>query len=179
MTENICPPRELLSAYVDREANPSEERRVDIHLADCGACRARVRSLGRLKTAVRNQPVPPLPAELRQDLLRLAREADARVRGNLWSRVAEALESAGKALSQAPAAFRQRPAWGAAAAAALLTLAWGGWRLQVRTTVPVDFVLAAHNQYSRTMPLAATEKIMSDLPVQITYAGSEDTGDVY
>ena len=40
-----------MSAYVDREANPSEERRVDLHLADCGACRAQVRSLGRLKTA--------------------------------------------------------------------------------------------------------------------------------
>ena len=32
-----CPDRETLSAYLDREANPSEERRVDLHLVPRGA----------------------------------------------------------------------------------------------------------------------------------------------
>jgi anti-sigma factor RsiW len=169
----------LLSAYVDREANPSEERRVDIHLADCGACRAVVRSLGRLKIAVRNQPAPPMPADLRRDLLRLAREADARRRGLLPAPLGGALRGFGRALAEAASVLAVRPAWSAAAAALLLALAWGGRRMSAKTDVPVDFVLAAHNGYSRTMPLAPTETIMSDLPAQITYAGAEETSDVY
>ncbi|MBI5201109.1 MAG: zf-HC2 domain-containing protein [Elusimicrobia bacterium] len=171
MTENICPAGELLSAYVDREANPSEERRIDLHLADCGACRSRVRSLGRLKTAVRNQPLPPLPAALKADLLALARDAQARAEGSWRGRI--------KAFFELLAASVATPAGAAAAAALLLALAWGGWRFGAGTNVPVDFVLAAHNEYARTMPLAATERIMTELPVQITSAGSEDKEDVY
>ncbi|MCX5789281.1 MAG: zf-HC2 domain-containing protein [Elusimicrobia bacterium] len=179
MTESDCPRRDLLSAYVDREANPSEERRVDLHLADCAACRAQVRSLGRLKAAVRNQPVPPMPADLRESLMAMARAAQRRADGGFAARLSAAWREALDASARAAAALRARPAWGAALAALLLTVAWGGWQLNRRTFVPVDLILAAHNQYARTMPLASTEKIMSEMPVQITYAETEEAGEVY
>ncbi|MBI4347153.1 MAG: zf-HC2 domain-containing protein [Elusimicrobia bacterium] len=196
MTENRCPPGALLSAYVDREVDPSEERRVGLHLAGCGGCRARVRSLGRLKLAMRHRPTPSMPADLREDLLRMARDADARrrARRSPWARLSEA------ALELA-AGLRARPAWAAAGAALLLTVALAGRRIQARPealtqgpealtqgpealtqgpeAVSVDFVLAAHNEYSRTLPLASTEKIMTELPVQISSAGSEEGSDVY
>jgi anti-sigma factor RsiW len=164
---------------VDREANPSEERRVDLHLADCTACRAQVRSLGRLKAAVRNQPVPPMPADLRESLMAMAGAAQARAEGGFAARLSAVWRLAVETSAQAAALLRQRPAWGAALAGLLLALAWGGVRLNQRTVVPVDMILAAHNQYARTMPLASTEKIMSDLPVQISYAGSDETEEVY
>lgn len=173
MTETLCPPRDLLSAYVDREANPSEERRVDLHLADCAGCRAQVRTLARLKTAVRNQPLPPLPAEVRRALERAALEAGPR---SAWSGPWGPAARAAGALGLA----RLRPAAGFALAGALGLLAWGGWRLRgPRTVVPVDLILAAHNQYALTMPLASTERILSELPVQLSQSGDAGGRDVY
>ncbi|MBI4425353.1 MAG: zf-HC2 domain-containing protein [Elusimicrobia bacterium] len=173
MTDNDCPPREVLSAYVDREANPSEERKVDLHLADCAGCRARVRTLARLKTAVRNQPLPPLSPDLRRALERAARQA----RQGWGARLAESAARAAGALGEA---LRARPLAGLGLAGILAALAWSGWRLRAPATVlPVDLILAAHNQYALTMPLASTERILSELPVQISQAGDAGGRDVY
>lgn len=180
MTETDCPSRELLSAYVDREANPSEERRVGLHLADCSACRAQVRALTRLKVSVRNQPLPAMPAELRKELLAAARAAD-RERELERAGPFDLLRSGAwlEALSRLLPLRAYGPGWAAAAAALLVAIGLGAWRVTraAGTPVPVDFILAAHNQYVRTMPVAPTEKIMAELPVQISYAAPEEAGD--
>lgn len=173
MTETDCPSPDLLSAYVDREASPAEERRVGVHLAGCGSCREGVRALARLKLSVRNQPAPPMPADFKRELLAAARATDAEVRRELGREAAR--REAADWLGALAGAFGHARGW--AAAAALLALAGaGGWRLTRPAAVPlpVGFILAAHNQYVRTMPLAPTEKILSELPVQISWAPAEE-----
>ncbi len=160
-----CLEKELLSAYIDREATPAEERRVQLHLADCEGCRRALRLLGRLKVAVRSQPVPPLPADLRASLEGMAVSVR---KPTGWRAFWEfALVLPGRRMSYAAAA---------ALAGALCVLAW---RQRSATVIPVEVILAAHNQYALTMPLAAREKIMSDLPIQISYGGGEEGERVY
>ena len=53
---------EVLSAWLDGEADPAEEALVTTHLERCDACRARVALLRELDTAVAQPPVPPSPA---------------------------------------------------------------------------------------------------------------------
>ena len=62
----------------------------------------------------------------------------------------------------------------------LALLLWGrssGW-LQPRLEVPVDLLVAAHNQYVLTMPLAPAEKIQAELPVVLAGDAVEER-DVY
>ena len=77
----MCPDKQLLSAYCDGEVLSPWKARMEAHLAECGPCRAvvnRYRALGRflrsappgaeepmaflrVRGAVGNSPLPPLP----------------------------------------------------------------------------------------------------------------------
>lgn len=61
---------EVLSAYLDRELEVSRLREVELHLAACGPCRARLddlrRVVGGLELVARAAPPPELAAEVRR-----------------------------------------------------------------------------------------------------------------
>ena len=67
-------PRDLLSAYLDGEVTGAERAAVEAHLAGCPACREHLLSLRALASAVRDQPVPPVPEGLEE---RIGRRVDA------------------------------------------------------------------------------------------------------
>lgn len=51
----------LLSAYIDRELSPDDQRRISRHLAVCSACRAELQSLQEVKDALSAMPSLDLP----------------------------------------------------------------------------------------------------------------------
>lgn len=55
---------ELLSVYLDGEANPQEERRVADHLASCAACRQRLEGARRVVSDLRRLPPVEVPSVL-------------------------------------------------------------------------------------------------------------------
>lgn len=57
-------PGELLSALLDGEITELEHRQVDVHLAECSACRAELNDLNSARVAVRSLPVVELPPGL-------------------------------------------------------------------------------------------------------------------
>lgn len=146
-----CPDAELLSAVLDGEASEAETRSLDRHLGGCAACRSLAAELRGLKAALEAQPVPPMPGDLRASLERMAAEvsrprapARAWLRAGLW-----------------------RPALALSLACAALLLA------VIRRPgpeIPLDLVLAAHEQYERRLPLAPTEQILAGLPGRLARA---------
>lgn len=87
----MCDDRETLIAYLYDEAGADERRRVEAHLSTCADCREELRSL----------------RDVRQDLLAW----DVPARDSVWKPFAT---------PQPAAWWRQVPAWGLAAAAALM-----------------------------------------------------------
>ena len=152
---------ELLSAVADGEAEAWESVLVAEHLRDCAACRGEMRLLRGLKAAVRRVELPPLPADLEDALLReAARRAHPAVAG-IWARLAQWL--------------RARPpryaAAGFAAAALLLALRLAAGRDE---EVPLSAILAAHDEYALTMPLASREQLDCQLSEAIAAEGRGD-----
>jgi anti-sigma factor RsiW len=103
-----CPSFESLSAYADGEAAPQESAATAAHLHGCPRCGLTLRGIRARKAAVAALPVPPMPRDLRRDLLGLARRAEPR-RPAGWAWL--------------------RPALGFALAAALALLGGDGPRL--------------------------------------------------
>jgi hypothetical protein len=67
-------PRSLLSEYMDDALEIEARQSVDRHLASCEDCRAELAAMRRLTSAVAEEPVPPVPAEL---AARIGRRLDA------------------------------------------------------------------------------------------------------
>ena len=57
-------PRDLLSSFLDDELTAAERAEVEAHLSACSECREHLLSLRALSSALREQPVPPVPAGL-------------------------------------------------------------------------------------------------------------------
>jgi anti-sigma factor RsiW len=64
---------ELLSALVDSELTPEEERQAERHLATCPACRAERDRLAQLRDAVRDLPELDLPPPVWVQVMRVGR----------------------------------------------------------------------------------------------------------
>ncbi len=76
-------PRDLLSAYIDDELGYEERAAIDLHLAGCEECREEIDALRRLKRAIADEAVPPMPVDLEARIGR--RLDDARiVRSRKW-----------------------------------------------------------------------------------------------
>lgn len=60
---------ELLALYLDDALTPTERQRVEQHLADCSDCRDTLAELRQMQLDLRALPLPPLPANFRDDLL--------------------------------------------------------------------------------------------------------------
>lgn len=141
-----CLEAELLSAYADGEAGPGERVQVEGHLSSCGTCRAELRLLEGLKGAVRAQPAPGMPAELREALGRLLPGRPS-WRAGIWEGL-------------------RRPAWAPACGlAAALVAAAGWWTISGGDEeFSIDAALAAHRVYATTMPMAETERLLAEMP---------------
>jgi len=158
-----CLDPELLSAYADREAGAEEASRVEAHLDSCPRCRTSLRVIRGLKTGLRDQTAPPMPAGLQASLERLIPGSPEPVAGT---------GGLGSWLDAFRGCRGWRPALGLAAACSLLVfvLRLGLGRPDA---VPVDLLLAAHNRYAVTLPLAETERILSELPLQLASGDTE------
>ncbi|MDE2236908.1 MAG: zf-HC2 domain-containing protein [Elusimicrobia bacterium] len=138
---------ELLGAWLDGAATAEEAGAVGAHLASCAACRAQVRWLKALKAGVGACDVE-MPARLKASLLARARAADRR--RALRRRLREA----------AAALHRPLAVLGLAAAFAAVLLVLRARRVD---TIPVSEMLAAHDSYALTLPLANQEEELSGL----------------
>lgn len=164
-----CPGPERLNAFVDREGGAQELAEVSAHLAACPGCRRSARALAAAKRAVAGLPSPAMPAELRAAL------------GNLAARARR--EPAPEGWAPAWRAALRTPSFGVSFAAAALAacLLWlRGQELgPAQVEVPVDLLMAAHQQYALTLPLSAPEELMSAMPERLAAAGGEEGPGVY
>jgi len=108
---------EQLSAYLDDEVGHAESREVDVHLASCPACRARLSSMRRLIVEIRRleRPAPP-PDMAYQVKVQVAAQGEVRT---LRSRVQDFFRS----LVFTPS-FRTAAAMGLAVALVVGFQAW-------------------------------------------------------
>ncbi|MFH2203213.1 MAG: zf-HC2 domain-containing protein [Elusimicrobiota bacterium] len=159
-----CPKFDILSAYIDAETGGVQTRSVEAHVDECAACRRKLASMRAAKTALRELPVPALPADLAAELAALGGGVPRR--GML-----EVLRTA-LSMRNTVAAF--------ALAAGIAFMLWvrQAGLLVPRLDVPADLLMAAHNQYALTMPLAPSEKILSEMPVRLA-GGMAEERDVY
>jgi anti-sigma factor RsiW len=137
---------DTLSAFIDRELSPTEQQRIEQHLAVCHACTLRVLSATQLKaaTAHAGQRFAPPP------------EALARLTAQLHSQSHSESQPQPKPIARI---YSIRPAtWTALAAAILLAISFLSWR-QLR---PTD-TLAAEllDQHLATLSSAATPQVIS------------------
>jgi hypothetical protein len=63
-------PLEQLSAYLDDELPVEDRAPIDRHLALCPDCREHLEALRRMSGAIAGEPVPPLPGDLEDKVLR-------------------------------------------------------------------------------------------------------------
>jgi anti-sigma factor RsiW len=80
-----------LIAYLDGKASASERRRVEMHLAECGACRERAEQFRVLWGVLDEWPVPPPSAGFDADVL--ARVSQQSARGGFWAWLLPSLPS--------------------------------------------------------------------------------------
>ncbi len=156
--------KDLLEALADGQAKELEKKTALAHVESCTACAKTLRWLSASKTAMRSVPLPDMPADLKSNLLAAARSADA-ARAN--------------AAAAGPWAFFERLwsvrpwqfglAFAGAAAAVILIARLAANRSDV---LPLDAVLAAHNEYERTMPLSSQEQLLSELPEHMAAGGA-------
>ena len=153
---------DLLSAVVDGEAGVRERALVDDHLSDCAACRRELRLLRGMKAAIRPVDSPPIPAGLKAALLREAARRKPSVARGVWPGLAERLRVRPLRYGLA-AAF--------SAAVLLIALRFSAGRDE---EVPLAAMLAAHDDYALTMPLAPREQIYCRLSEAIAAEGMTD-----
>lgn len=152
---------ELLEAYADEEVSAAERKRVSTHLHSCPLCRKKLRWIAASKASVRGAAVPAMPADLKRALLdEAARHRRAKEPG-LWERAGEF--------------WRTRPWEIGFAAAFAATALIAAVRLSVGETqpLPLDAVLAAHNDYVRTMPLSSQDQLLPDVSERLDAGDSE------
>jgi anti-sigma factor RsiW len=146
----------LLEAYADEEISAAERKRVSLHVHSCPSCRKKLRWIEASKASVRAAAAPSMPADLKRALLDEA------------ARHRRAKEVPGF-IGRLQGLWHTRPweiGFAAAFAATALILAA---RLSVGETVvlPLDSVLAAHNDYVRTMPLSSQDQLLPDASERI------------
>ena len=144
---------EVLEAYADGEASARERLEVAGHLDACAGCRKNLRWISATKAVARGVPAPSMPEGLKRNLLAAAAAARGRGRASGW------LDFAREIWATRPWQVGTAAAFAAAAVVVAMRLA----PLPVEE-LPLDAVLAAHNEYSRTMALSSQEQILSDLP---------------
>lgn len=76
-------PQDRLSEYLDDELSIEDRSAIDRHLASCEDCRSHLEALRRLASAIGEEPVPPLPADLHEKIGRRLDEA-AVLRPRRW-----------------------------------------------------------------------------------------------
>ncbi len=156
-----CPDFEALSAFADGESPAAERASIDRHLSDCAACRRTVESIAAERRALSGMAVPPMPADLKSSLEAMIPESEPAWRAHLR--------------------ILFSPRFAVAAAAACVALLLWTWRAGVfapRLELPAEFLAAAHNQYALSLRLAPSEKIMTEMPAQLS-AGIPGGRDVY
>jgi len=172
-----CPDFELLSAHADGESTAGERVFLEKHLPSCSRCRETLQGLRAEKAGLRRLPLPPVPEALLADLESMAAGYRPCAEG-IWARF----------FAELRAGLRHPAAVFALAAAVCLGLVlWGRGRglLTPHLDVSVDVLTAAHGQYELTLPLAPSERILSEMPQQLAVgwpAGSsrgEEGGGVY
>ncbi len=133
---------ELLNAYVDQQAGPGEQAQVALHLAECPACLRQARWLSAAKAAIAAVPFPDCPPDLGRGIL--ARMRDQSASALPWYR-------------------RGAVFWkGAAFAAAAGVLAVTRLALTPSEELALDEALAAHGEYSLTLPGACREELYAN-----------------
>ena len=153
--------REAIESYAAGRLGAEETERLEAHLKACPDCGRELRWVRALKAGVRAVPRPALPADLRAELMRMAREAAA-------SRASEPLPwyAALRLSWRAAAGLGFASAF--AAAAAFLVLGRPGAGAE---ELSLDEVLVAHGRYELTMPAADREAIFADLGVRLSREG--------
>jgi len=147
---------ESLTAYADGRASEAEAREVSRHLEGCGACARELRWMKAGKAALGALPRPALPPELRAALLKEAAKRRGSPLRGFWAWLASPRVGAPVGL-----AF--------AAAAALLMLR----HYRGAEEIPLEDMLAAHEEYALTMPAAAQDVLYLQLGVRVE-GGSDD-----
>jgi len=142
------PSFEDLSAFFDGE---NTESHIHTHLDACADCKAVLTSMEADRAAMRSVwTAPAMPPGLTESLVAAIPKATP-----WWQRVL--FEFRDSLRIQAAAV---------ATAACVAVLLWGrgaGW-FSPRVEIPSDLFVAAHNQYELTLPLAPTERIMTEMP---------------
>jgi anti-sigma factor RsiW len=136
---------DLLSAYIDGELPPAEQKGIQHHLTTCHACTLRVLSATQLKaaTARAGHRFTPPP------------EALARITAKLHSHSTPLPQKTARVYSMASI----RPiAWSALAAALLLTVSLLGWRQLHQTNTLAAELL---DQHLATLSTGATPQVIS------------------
>jgi anti-sigma factor RsiW len=130
---------------------------VEDHIQVCPACARQLRWVSTLKAAVRGAPRPALPAELRAELMKKAREAGAL--HTSW-------------LDSWRFSWRWAAGFGFASAFAAVVAVLVFGRFSTGTEeLSLDEVLEAHSRYQLTMPVADREAIFTDLGLQLSQGG--------
>jgi anti-sigma factor RsiW len=141
-----------LSAYIDGELPAAEQQAIEQHLAQCHACALRVLSATRLKAATAragNRFAPPP-------------DALARLTAQLHSQTQQLSQPQLQSKPQPKPVARiysiRRAAWGALAAALLLSVSFLGWRqLHSANTLAAELL----DQHLATLSTAATPQVIS------------------
>lgn len=160
----ICPDHEGLSAHLDGEDAGLPRDEIERHVESCPACRRTLQAMRAAQAALRAHPVPAMPRDLAERLSSLSPSPEGRA----------PLEGTGAG------PFNRRSVMALAFAACLAIAVWSRREgiLAARLELPADLLMAAHNQYALTMPLAPSERIMTEMPVRL--AGSRfQERDVY
>lgn len=154
---------ELLQAYADGEASADEQSAVAGHLDGCARCRKTLRWIEATKAVAAGLQAPAMPADLKKNLLAAVAVRRRAAAVPTW-------------LDRAREFWEANP-WrtGAAIAFAAASLAVAVRLLpQPAEELPLDAVLAAHNEYARAMPLSSEEQILSGLPDRMEAEGVEN-----
>ncbi len=161
-----CPDHEGLSAFLDEEDAGTPRDEIQRHVESCSACRRTLRAMRASQVAMSALSVPAMPEDLAERLSAMSLPTQGR----------PILEGIGAGF------FNRRSVVALAFAACLVLAVWARREgfLVPRLELPADLLMAAHNQYALTMPLAPSEKIMAEMPIRLAGSSrSSQERDVY
>jgi anti-sigma factor RsiW len=148
----MCPDRQILSVYFDQELPSPWKEKLEAHLAECPACRARLDGYALLSRRLAESA--PSPGNRGEDLWRRFRETRGPARRRLWLRSVSV------------------PLPAAAAAAAALVFAFA-MLLSGRPAARIHDTAVAAEMGLDVQGIAA-----QDISGVLKYLGSEDTADI-